>query len=343
MERLYIWLSLIEGVGNVRINSLVESLGGIINIYNADLKTLLSVKGIGEKTARDIIKSRDLKRATLIYNYCLKNNIKILCRECDTYIKKLLKYKDAPSILYMMGQFKEGEIIGVVGSRQYDSYGKGIAMNFAKRAAINNVNLISGVDSGLDSVIQGTVIKNKGYSIAVLASGIDIATKTEMRYRKEIIKNGMVISNFPIGMKPLRENFIKRNKLIAMLSDKILVVQCHEKSGALNIGKWGLEEGKEVYAVPGDISNDLNKGTNKLIREKAKIYLEPSDLIEYKEKIEKVVGLEARILNSLKLKEKSLDQLAMELKIDLSKVVETLLNLELSEKIIEQNGFYSKS
>ncbi|MGL5416445.1 MAG: DNA-processing protein DprA [Clostridium sp.] len=341
---LYLWINLIQGVGDVRINKLIKELGGIEKVYEASKEEIMKIEGFGKVVAGRIASCKDLNKARKIKNYCVENGIKILCREDRDYFKEFLKYEDAPSMLYTCGKIKKiKNTIGVVGSRNADLYGKNIALEIGDNASENDVTIISGMSEGIEAYVQSGIIRKDGYSICVLGTGIDGCYPAINKRLKTALKEKcLIISPFKIGSKPIRENFFKRNKLIAMLSNKVVVIQANKNSASLITAKYAIKEGKEVYAVPGNIDNELNEGSNILLRNGAKVYTAISNIIRRKNKknIEENKGEEKRIIRVIKEKPKSIDELELILKLEKEVLVDKLFNLELAGAIVQQNGQY---
>ena len=170
--------------------------------------------------------------------------------------------------------------IAIVGARDATQYGKKIAYNLAKELSEQNIVIISGLAIGIDSYAhKGSLEKG---TIAVLGSGIDnIYPKENLELAREIIKNkGCIISEYPLGTKPERLHFPQRNRIISSLSDGVVVIEASKRSGALITAEFALEQGKEVFAVPGDINKKQSEGTNQLIKDGAILLTSATDILE---------------------------------------------------------------
>ncbi len=189
-----------------------------------------------------------------------------------------------PYVLYGKG----GEIleedslsIGIVGSRKATSYGKWACEKFSKELVKMGVTIVSGLALGIDTVAHKTAIKEGGRTIAVLGNGIDIVyPKNNKELYADIINNGMILTEFPLKTPPLAYNFPQRNRIIAGLSLGIIVIEAKEKSGSLITAHLALDQGKDVFALPGNINSLYSKGTNKLIKDGARPLLDIEDIIE---------------------------------------------------------------
>ena len=198
------------------------------------------------------------------------------------YPEKLKNIYDPPRKIYLIGNksllYQKG--IAIVGARDATQYGKKIAYNLAKELSEQNIVIISGLAIGIDSYAhKGSLEKG---TIAVLGSGIDnIYPKENLELAREIIKNkGCIISEYPLGTKPERLHFPQRNRIISGLSDGVVVIEASKKSGALITAEFALEQGKEIFAVPGDINKKQSEGTNQLIKDGAILLTSATDILE---------------------------------------------------------------
>ena len=198
------------------------------------------------------------------------------------YPKNLKNIYDPPKKIYLIGNkdllYQKG--IAIVGARDATQYGKKIAYNLAKELSEQNIVIISGLAIGIDSYAhKGSLEKG---TIAVLGSGIDnIYPKENLELAREIIKNkGCIISEYPLGTKPERLHFPQRNRIISGLSDGVVVIEASKKSGALITAEFALEQGKEIFAVPGDINKKQSEGTNQLIKDGAILLTSATDILE---------------------------------------------------------------
>lgn len=274
-ELLYIWLNNVNGIGAVLGKRLIDYFGSVEEIYNAQRIDLLKVEGIGEKLVDNIINSKELDKYKRILEKCKALNIKIITLDDKAYPLRLKRYEKAPLVLYLRGELKEYDTaVSIVGSRRCDDYGKRVTVELAEALSSYNIPIISGMAKGIDSYAHTVALNNKNYTIAVLGTGVDICyPKEHIDLMEKIIESGAVISQFEIGSKNIKENFIKRNEIIAMLSDKVIVVQAAQKSGALYTARYAMKNNIDTYAVPGKVYDKLNVGTNSLINEGANIYL----------------------------------------------------------------------
>lgn len=216
--------------------------------------------------------------------YMKNKGIKIINYKDKEYPNSLRNYNDAPSILYYKGDievFDKGKNVSIIGARKNSYYGEKVATYLSETLAQNNVNIISGVARGVDSIAHRGALRAEGVTIGVLGCGIDVVyPKENADLYEEIVKNGVLISEFPCGTQPYSLNFLKRNRIISSLAHLVIVVQAGERSGSLNTATWAATQGVPVMAVPGDIFSPLSKGTNILINEGARIYTSIKDVFD---------------------------------------------------------------
>lgn len=199
------------------------------------------------------------------------------------YPDKLKKIYDPPHKIYVLGNrrllYEKG--IAIVGAREATEYGKKVAYNFAKDISNNGIIVISGLAVGIDEYAHIGALHGK--TIAVLGSGIDkMYPRKNIGLAREIIRNGgCIISEYPLGTKPERLHFPQRNRIISGLSDGVVVIEASTKSGALITADFALEQGKEVFAVPGDICKKQSEGTNKLIQDGAVLVTSSKEILDY--------------------------------------------------------------
>lgn len=220
-----------------------------------------------------------------------ERNIHVICYTDKAYPQQLKNLYDAPIILYALGDFSilnGPKKIAVVGARKASNYGIYISRQLGKFLAKNNIHTVSGLALGIDvnshiGVLNENLIDNKtGKAIAVVGNGLDnIYPYANQIIAKKIVNSGgCIISEYIVGSRPIKNNFPARNRIISALADSLIVVEAeNEKSGTMITVDFSLELGKEIYVVPGNITSKMSMGTNKLIKEGAKIITEFKDII----------------------------------------------------------------
>lgn len=283
-KKYWIWLSRIEGLGSVKINKLLELYKSPKNIWNLKVKDLMEVEGIGIVLANRICEEKYKKGIDIYLDYMKRYEIEIITIQDEKYPNKLRNIYDSPAILYVKGDSSilNDFSISIIGCRQCSEYGRIVAKQISFELAKYNINIVSGMAKGIDTCAHIGCINAKGKTIAVLGSGLDrVYPKENIKLYNEIIKSGgAIISEYIIGTKPDKLNFPARNRIVSGLSNGIIVVEAKEKSGTLITVDFALEQGKDVFAVPGNITSHNSIGTNKLIKQGAKMITCVNDIIE---------------------------------------------------------------
>lgn len=284
-EKLYsIWISLIKDLGIKKYTKLIQRFGSKKDLWKASKKEIMQVQGISEKIA-DLISNKEIKKDVIRHlKYMQKNNIDILTIEDKNYPELLRKISSPPINIYVKGnkEILNKVSIGIVGCRVASDYGKNVAQNFAYNLAKNNINIVSGLARGIDSFSHIGAIKAKGITVGVLGNGLDMIYPKENIYlAQEILNsNGAIISECPLGTKPEKANFPKRNRIISGMCNGILVVEAKAKSGTMITIDFALEQGRDVFAIPGNIDSKNSYGTNEIIKQGAKLVTNWSEIVE---------------------------------------------------------------
>jgi len=282
-DNLKYWLALklVEGLGNIGIKSLLQSFGTAEHIFKAPLHLIETVPGIGSKTARHI---KDFSKWSEVEGEIAKAqrmNVSILTCRDPLFPQRLLHIYDCPVLLYVKGELRGLDVsIAVVGSRKASAYGKYTTERLSRELALNGVTIVSGMARGIDASAHRGAMSVKGQTVAVLGSGLDVIypPENESLYH-EISECGAVVSEYSFGTRPNAPNFPARNRIISGMSLGVVVVEATEKSGSLITARIALEQGREVFAVPGSIDEAGSRGTNRLIKEGAKLVEDVDDIL----------------------------------------------------------------
>ncbi len=281
--KYWIWFSRIENLAPKTLYKLLERFNTPKEIWNKTKEELI-LEGLKEKHINEITKIKYRENLDRYLEYMQKNNINIITIYDKEYPDKLKVIYDPPVVLYVKGNknILNEKSIAIVGCRLCTEYGKNTAEKLAYNLSINNINIVSGLARGIDSYAHKGSLNAKGKTIAVVGCGLDRVYPEENRNLfNEIIKTGgAIISEYIIGTKPIAINFPRRNRIISGLSNGVIVVEAREKSGTLITVDYALEQGKNIYAVPGNINNPNAYGTNNLIKEGAKIITNIEDILE---------------------------------------------------------------
>ncbi|OGL47824.1 MAG: DNA protecting protein DprA [Candidatus Schekmanbacteria bacterium RBG_16_38_10] len=277
----WIALNLVRGIGKILFTRLLQHFGSASNVLKASCQELIKIRGIGDKIAEEIISLKDGKLIEEELRLIKENNVEVLTLDSPEYPVALKTIYNPPPVLYVKGSIKDFENgIAIVGSRNPTFYGKAITEKLTVELVAKGFAIVSGMARGIDTVAHSSAIEKGGKTIAVLGSGLNMIYPQEnSRLAENISKSGAVISEFPMKMPPHRENFPVRNRIISGLSIGTLVIEASEKSGALITAKQALEQGREVFAIPGNVNSRNSKGTNALIKEGAKLVEDVEDII----------------------------------------------------------------
>ncbi|MEW8993457.1 DNA-processing protein DprA [Clostridium sp.] len=319
-------------------------------VFN-DNMTLLPEK-IVEKFQKSYIKIEELAsqeyKPLKDINICTINDV--------DYPKSLLQYDDAPFGMFYKGNISminEKKNISIVGSRKCSRYGIDVTNSMVEQLSPYEINIVSGMAKGIDSVAHKAAIKNKINTVAVLGSGIDVIyPKENCRLYHEILeKDGCIISEFPLGTPPLSRNFPMRNRIISGICELLIVTEGGEKSGTLITVGAALEQGKNIIVVPGSIFSSESKGTNKLIKDGAYVYTDIEDVLNLLN-ISRV-WMDNRSITTVKskLEEKiyqiiddnpiHIDKIIKLVDIDINRLYKLLFELQVKEEILCLSGnFY---
>lgn len=279
MDKYWLWLSEINGVGPVTMRKLIKSFGTPQAVYEAD-KSELEAAGLRQGIVTEILTQRSLDIALREEEKMYEFRVNLLPFTDSLYPEKLNAIPSLPALLYYRGELERSvPSVGIVGSRRCTEYGKRVASEAATALAQKGIIVASGFAKGLDSYAHTACIKAGGKTLAFFANGLDICYPPEQKtLMNEIIENGAIITPFPLGTRPRQAFFPLRNKLISAWVDSLLVVEAAERSGALITADYALKINRKVYAVPNNIYVLESMGTNKLLQRGAEVYFTPAQL-----------------------------------------------------------------
>ncbi|BCN31542.1 DNA-processing protein DprA [Anaeromicropila herbilytica] len=351
------WLYSINGIGIKKVAALLDNYNCAKEVFDASENSLKKIGKLNEKDVKAILYRRDIELVKRNYEKLHRKGIHFIIKEEKEYPSRLKHIYDSPNALYVRGKLpKEDEVtISIVGARNCSEYGKELAKYFASEMAKCGIGIISGLARGIDSFSHMGALKSGGITYGILGCGIDWCYPAEnISLYMEMIEKGGVISEYGPGISPKPGLFPMRNRIISGMSDGILVVEAKEKSGSLITVDMGLEQGKNVYAIPGKITDPLSTGCNNLIKMGAKLVTNPIEIIDdyiYSKKKIEIQGknfdnlletYEKIVYANLSLEPKHLNEIIDETKLDINIVVDTLLSLELKSYVKEvTRNYYS--
>lgn len=335
-------------IGDVNAKKLLGRYGSAQQIFKETKRSLIKIEGIGQTTLSGLFDKTYLKQAEKEYEYLQKNNIAYSYFMDGDYPKYLKHCIDAPILLFRSGNFnlKDAKLISIVGTRNITSYGQAFIESFIDQIAPLNPIIVSGFAYGVDICAQRMAVEYGLQTIGCLAHGLNqIYPKAHRKYRDMVEENGGFITEFWSTSHPERENFLRRNRIIAGMSEATIVVESADKGGSLVTADIAHSYNREVFAVPGRTSDKYSLGCNNLIKQqKAHLLGSAADLVyilgwSLEEKAQQAVQkqlfvsldeTEELIYNYLQANgKKLLDTIALECKLPVFKASSTLLAMEM--------------
>ncbi|PKN20755.1 MAG: DNA-protecting protein DprA [Deltaproteobacteria bacterium HGW-Deltaproteobacteria-6] len=283
-EHIKYWIALrsINGIGNASVQSLLDRFLSPAAVFSASIQALSAIPGISKENAAAIVSFNDWDKILRQMDALDKTGVKIITCLDDFYPINLLNIYDRPVFLYVLGNLEKDDIpVAIVGSRRASAYGRYTTDRISRELALKGITIVSGMARGIDSCAHRGALAAKGRTIAVLGSGLDVIYPPENKNLfTDIAQNGAVVSEFPPGTQPLPYHFPARNRIISGLSYGVVVVEAGEKSGSLITARLAMEQGREVFAIPGTIDSASSRGTNSLIKQGAKLIDSIDDILE---------------------------------------------------------------
>ncbi|MDD6336796.1 MAG: DNA-processing protein DprA [Lentisphaeria bacterium] len=278
-------LNMLSGIGGSRANALIEFCGSVSAIFESDAASLSRIRGISENLADRILSWRDHVELDRELEIARNGGVTILCRTDDEYPAALRELRDAPLCIYIRGALPPDlstRSLSMVGTRNASNYGARMARHLAEAAAFGGWTTISGLAVGIDTIVHQATVDAGGKTVAVLGGGLAKLHPVEnLDLARAIIRTGgAVISEFPMTTVPTRHTFPMRNRIIAGLSCGTLVVEAGVNSGSLITAAQALEQGRHVFAVPGEADNPSAAGCNTLIKQGAKLVMNFDDVLD---------------------------------------------------------------
>ncbi|MBR6771939.1 MAG: DNA-processing protein DprA [Clostridia bacterium] len=279
---LWVWLSAVKGLQQTALVRLLEHFGSPTELYSASAKEIGEVLGSEEKA--EPFKNKSLAEADRILGQCATLGIAVITYQDASYPDRLRNIPDPPPVLYVKGRLPAFDLypaIAVVGTRNPSAYGLYAAKKISAELADAGVIIVSGMASGCDSAAHSGALYAGRPTVAVLGCGVDVCYPAESRLiYSDIPVHGAIVSEYPPGTAPTKFSFPRRNRIISGLSNGVLVAEAPERSGALITADLALNQGRDIYAIPGNIDNPASSGGNKLIKQGAKLVTSAADVLE---------------------------------------------------------------
>ena len=283
-QRALIGLSLVDGVGPQRLRALLATFDTPREIFRASRSALTKVDGVGDQTAEEILTFDDRAAVEQEVERADELGATLISPWDERFPDRLREIYDPPAYLWMRGTLPgvDRPMVTIVGTRRCTDYGRAQAHHFAAELVRRGFTVVSGLAYGIDAAAHKGALDAGGRTIAVLGSGVGhIYPQSHTALAERIIDNGAVLSEYALDAEPDAPNFPERNRILSGLSLGTLVVESYSKGGALITARLAVEQNREVFAVPGGITKDSSRGTNRLIqRGHAKLVMEVEDLLE---------------------------------------------------------------
>lgn len=357
-EMYYYWLHNVPGIGRVTFQKILKYMTPK-ELYECKLEKTRVI--LTEKQKENIKQSKKHWDIQKEWEKIKEKNIKLLLYGSAVYPEKLSKICDPPSILYYKGKMDilNKPSVAVIGARACSNYGSLAAKELGRELAAMGIVVVSGMARGIDGICQWAALEQKGESIGVLGSGVEVCYPPENRRLFEKLQSqGALVSENPPFTPPSAGLFPLRNRIISGLTDVVVVVESRETSGTLITVDMALEQGREVYAMPGRITDPVSRGCNKLIKQGAGLILSPREFVEeicpmLKMKYQNInaepklilTEEEKTVLEILDVSLKSMEEIyqkAKEIRTEttINRIMETVLDLQMKNILKEKNGYY---
>jgi DNA processing protein len=350
-RQYWVAFSLVKGIGAVRFQALMNYFGDPQIAWGAPVEALKEA-GLNDKVIENLVLMRSSVDLEKIWDQIEAKGISVLTQADENYPKRLKEIEQPPPVLYVQGDLIAGDewSAAIVGTRRVTAYGRQVAEEVSRSLARNSLTIISGLARGVDSIAHKAALDAGGRTIAVLGSGIDRIYPPENRQLAEQIKAaGVLISEFPPGTPPEASNFPQRNRLISGLSLAVIVIEAGQSSGALITAGFAADQGREVFAVPGNITSPGSVGANRLIRDGAHPLLNAEQVLEMLD-LEKAPeqrtarltlpsdALESELIETLGTEPMHVDEITNRTEIPVEKVTATLALMELKGMVRQVGG-----
>lgn len=350
--KYWVGLNTVSGIGPVRFKRLLEHFQDAGSAWQAS-QSELQAAGLDSRSIEALLATRRSLSLDSEVARLAQEGATVLTWEDEGYPSRLRQIHSSPPLLYVRGEIRPQDewAVAVVGTRAATRYGRQMVEEIAGDLARSGITVVSGLARGIDSLAHRAALRAGGRTIAVLGSGIDIIYPHEHRdLADKIIERGALITEYPLGTKPEAGNFPPRNRIISGLSLGTLVVEAGKRSGALITADYALEQGREVFALPGSVNSRKSEGTNRLIQEgAAKLVMSVEDIleelnltmVERHQEVRAAVPAderEARILEHVSSQPLHVDEIGQRANLPISEVTSTLAMMELKGMVRQVGG-----
>ncbi|MFW5713249.1 MAG: DNA-processing protein DprA [Brevefilum sp.] len=281
-KKYWIGFNMVRGIGAVRFEQIRNFFGDLSLAWRAP-GSAFEEAGLPGRAITNFLKMRDEIDLDRLHDSIIARDVTVLTLLDEEYPRLLREIDQSPPVLYVRGELTPADefAVAMVGTRRVSAYGQQITRDTSLYLAGNGLTIVSGLARGVDGLAHQHALKAGGRTIAVLGSGVDVIYPPEHRKLAEaIVENGAIVSDYPMGTQPEGSNFPPRNRIISGLSLATVVVEAGDRSGALITADFAVEQGRDVFAVPGNVLSPVSRGTNRLIQKGAYPLVSPKDVMD---------------------------------------------------------------
>jgi DNA processing protein len=350
-RKYWLGFNLVRGIGPMKVRALLDYFGDLQAAWGAN-EAALRQAGLDRRALSSLLKVRARLDLDAEMEKVAAQNIQVLTWDDPDYPPRLLQIPDPPPLIYVRGQLTADDewAVAVVGTRRASAYGRTVTQRIVTDLAVNHMTIVSGLARGIDAEAHRVALKAGGRTIAVLGCGLDLVYPPEHRnLAREVVARGALVSEYPLETRPEAKNFPPRNRIISGLSLGVLVIEAGLRSGALITADYAADQGRDVFAVPGNLFVRSSMGTNRLIQDGARLATGAEDVLEelnltmvaQQAQVRAVVPeteSEARLLQYLSLEPVHVDELCRQVELPIAQVTSNLALMELKGMVRQVGG-----
>jgi DNA processing protein len=350
-KKFWIGFNLVRGIGAVRFQQIQSYFGDLSIAWHAPIETFQEI-GLPKRALKNFLALRGEIDLDHLYQSITESDVTVLTLLDEAYPALLREIEQAPPVIYVKGALTQADdfAVAMVGTRRVTAYGQQVTRDTSTYLAGHGLTIVSGMARGVDALAHQHALQTGGRTIAVLGCGVDVVYPPEHRQLAEAIaENGAIISDYPLGTQPEGINFPPRNRIISGLSLATIVVEAGERSGALITADFAVEQGRDVFAVPGNVFSPASRGTNRLIQKGAYAMVSPQDVLDvldlaqvedFKDARQTLPAdtTEAKILQVMDYEPIHVDEICHEVNLPVEKVSAALTMMELKGMVQHVGG-----
>jgi DNA processing protein len=350
-KKFWIGFNLVRGIGAVRFQQIQSYFGDLSIAWHAPIETFQEI-GLPKRALKNFSALRGEIDLDHLYQSITESDVTVLTLLDEAYPALLREIEQAPPVIYVKGALTQADdfAVAMVGTRRVTAYGQQVTRDTSTYLAGHGLTIVSGMARGVDALAHQHALQTGGRTIAVLGCGVDVVYPPEHRQLAEAIaENGAIISDYPLGTQPEGINFPPRNRIISGLSLATIVVEAGERSGALITADFAVEQGRDVFAVPGNVFSPASRGTNRLIQKGAYAMVSPQDVLDvldlaqvedFKDARQTLPAdtTEAKILQVMDYEPIHVDEICHEVNLPVEKVSAALTMMELKGMVQHVGG-----